>query len=47
MARSAMKRAASGFRQPDTALRVAQGLEDHCVRHGIADINELVGGVLT
>jgi len=24
---------------------VVQGLEDYCVRHGVADINELVGGV--
>ena len=37
----------ASFRQPDTALRVVQGLEDYCTRHNVADINELVGGVLT
>jgi len=37
----------ASFRQPDTALRVVQGLEDYCERHGVADINELVGGVIT
>ncbi len=37
----------ASFRQPDTALRVVQGLEDYCERHGVADINELVGGVVT
>jgi len=28
----------ASFRQPDTALRVVQGLEDYCVRQGVADI---------
>ena len=37
----------ASFRQPDTALRVVQGLEDYCTRHNVADINDLVGGVLT
>lgn len=33
------------FREPDAALRVVNGLRDYCERHGVADINELVGGV--
>ncbi len=37
----------ASFRQPDTALQVVNGLEDYCKRHGVVDINELVGGVLT
>ena len=33
------------FRQPDAAIRVVRGLEEYCVRHEIADINELVGAM--
>lgn len=33
------------FRQPDAALRVIQGLEEYCVRHGFQDINQLVGAL--
>jgi dihydroorotate dehydrogenase (NAD+) catalytic subunit len=27
------------FRQPDAALKVIQGLEDYCTRHGVGDIS--------
>lgn len=33
------------FRQPDAAIRVVEGLEDYCRRHGAADINALIGGM--
>jgi dihydroorotate dehydrogenase (NAD+) catalytic subunit len=33
------------FRQPDAALRVAQGIADYLERHGIADVNELIGAM--
>ena len=33
------------FRQPDTALRVIEGLADYCRRHDVADINQLIGAM--
>ena len=33
------------FRQPDCALKVAEDMEAYCARHGIADINDLVGAM--
>lgn len=33
------------FRQPDAAMRVVDGLEEYCLRHGVADINDLVGAL--
>jgi len=33
------------FRRPDTALKVVEGLEAYCMRHGIVDINDLVGAM--
>lgn len=33
------------FRQPDAALRVVNGLENYCLRHGVEDVNELIGGM--
>lgn len=33
------------FRQPDAALRVIQGLEEYCQRHGAEDINAFVGAM--
>jgi len=33
------------FRQPDSSLKVVHGLADYCTRHGVADINDLVGAM--
>lgn len=33
------------FRQPDAPIRVIDGLEDYCVRHGVDSITALVGGM--
>lgn len=33
------------FRQPDAAIRVIEGLETYCQRHGVDDINALVGAM--
>jgi dihydroorotate dehydrogenase (NAD+) catalytic subunit len=33
------------FRQPDAALRVIQGIEAYCQRHGVEDVSTLVGGM--
>jgi len=33
------------FRQPDAALRVVEGLEDYCRRHGVSEIRQLIGGM--
>lgn len=33
------------FRQPNIALKIVEGLEAYCVRHALADINDLVGGI--
>lgn len=33
------------FRRPDTALQVLEGLEHYCARHGVEDINALVGAL--
>jgi len=33
------------FRQPDCAMKVVDGMEAYCARHGIADINDLVGAL--
>ena len=35
------------FRQPDAALQVVNGLRDYCQRHGVTDINQLIGGMHT
>jgi dihydroorotate dehydrogenase (NAD+) catalytic subunit len=35
------------FRQPDAALQVVNGLRDYCERHGVSDINQLIGGMRT
>ncbi len=37
----------ASFRQPDTALRVVQGLGEYLDRHGIADVHDLIGGLRT
>ncbi|MBN2308972.1 MAG: dihydroorotate dehydrogenase [Candidatus Hydrogenedentes bacterium] len=33
------------FRQPDAAVQIVDGIADYLVRHGISDVNELVGAV--
>lgn len=33
------------FRQPDAAMKIIDGLEDYCRRHGVQDINALVGAM--
>lgn len=33
------------FRQPNAAMQVVDGLADYCTRHGVADINDLVGAM--
>jgi dihydroorotate dehydrogenase (NAD+) catalytic subunit len=33
------------FRRPSTAMEIIQGLEDYCERHGVENINELVGAI--
>lgn len=33
------------FRQPDAGLQVVNGLRDYCERHGVSDINQLIGGM--
>lgn len=33
------------FRQPDTAMRVIDGLADYCRRHEVEDINQLIGAM--
>ncbi|HDP34794.1 MAG TPA: dihydroorotate dehydrogenase, partial [Candidatus Hydrogenedentes bacterium] len=35
----------ASFRRPDTALKVAQGIEEYCRSHNVADVNELIGAV--
>lgn len=35
------------FRQPDAAIQIIDGLEAYCCRHGVEDINELVGAMKT
>ena len=35
----------NSFREPDTAIKVMEGLEDYCKRHEINDINDLVGAL--
>jgi dihydroorotate dehydrogenase (NAD+) catalytic subunit len=35
------------FRQPDAAIQIIEGLEAYCCRHGVEDINELVGAMTT
>ncbi len=35
----------ASFRRPDAAIKTAQGIELYCRKHGIADINELIGAV--
>ena len=35
----------ANFTDPTAALKIAQGLERHCEKHGIRDINELVGSL--
>lgn len=35
----------ASFRNPYTAIKVIQGLEAYCMRHDIADINELIGAI--
>ncbi len=31
------------FRQPDAAIKVVEGLNDYCERHGVANITDLIG----
>lgn len=33
------------FRQPDAALRVIEGLEEYCARHGVEEITSLIGAM--
>jgi dihydroorotate dehydrogenase (NAD+) catalytic subunit len=33
------------FRQPDAAIKVVEGLEDYCTRHGVEDLTDLIGGM--
>ncbi len=35
----------ASFRRPDAALKVVEGIEAYCLRHGIQDINALIGGL--
>jgi dihydroorotate dehydrogenase (NAD+) catalytic subunit len=35
----------ASFRRPDAALQVVEGLTAYCVRHDIADINEIIGAL--
>ncbi|MFP4499374.1 MAG: dihydroorotate dehydrogenase [Candidatus Hydrogenedentota bacterium] len=35
----------ASFRQPDASLQVVHGLRDYCARHGISDINHLIGAM--
>lgn len=36
----------ASFRQPDAAIRVIEGLEAYCERHGAGSITELIGGMI-
>lgn len=42
---SAVAVGCGSFRQPDTAIRVIEGIADYCERHNVADVRELVGGM--
>jgi dihydroorotate dehydrogenase (NAD+) catalytic subunit len=42
---SAVQIGTASFRNPDTAVRVAGGMERYCVDNGIMDIQELVGAI--
>ncbi len=42
---SAVAVGCGSFRQPDTAIRVIEGIADYCERQGVADVRELVGGM--
>jgi len=33
------------FRQPDAPMRVIEGIEDYCKRHGVERVTELIGGM--
>ncbi len=33
------------FREPTAPMKIVQGLDDYCRRHGVADINQLVGAM--
>lgn len=33
------------FRQPDASMRVIKGIRDYCARHGVSDVNDLVGAM--
>ena len=33
----------SSFIEPDCCLKVIEGIRDHCVKHGIASVKELLG----
>lgn len=33
------------FVDPSCALKVAEGIEEYCVQHGVSDVNELVGAL--
>lgn len=35
------------FRQPDAAMQIVAGIRDYLERHGIADVNEIIGGLRT
>lgn len=34
------------FRQPDAAIKVVEGLEAYCEKHGVSSITELIGGMI-
>jgi dihydroorotate dehydrogenase (NAD+) catalytic subunit len=42
---SAVQVGTANFRDPDAAVKVAKGMEEFCLREGIADMQELVGGL--
>ncbi|MBR9978502.1 MAG: dihydroorotate dehydrogenase [Bacteroidetes bacterium] len=42
---SAIQVGTASFRDPDTGVRIARGMEDYCLAQGISDIQELVGGL--
>ena len=42
---SAVQIGTASFRDPDAAAKIAAGMEEYCIREGIEDMGELVGGL--
>ncbi len=37
----------ANFIDPEVSIKIIEGMEEYCVKHGINNVSDLVGGLIT